>query len=209
MPILNIVPAFPFMVASLRRGQVAEAIWRMLVWAAALGVCATTISYLGTAEAGRLFLRGDSYRREMFEFLLTGYGPEGNVRVFLPQHLAHAAVFCVLALATGSLLALALGAFLMNYMAYYVGALAAASTHPWKAMLLAWVPWAIVRIASFVTLGVILAGPLLGRILRFEYHLRDQRRWIALAAAGLVADVVLKWALAPSWREMIRAAAGW
>jgi hypothetical protein len=209
VPILNIVPAFPFMVASLRRGQVAEAIWRMLVWAAALGVCATTISYLGTAEAGRLFLRGDSYRREMFEFLLTGYGPEGNVRVFLPQHLAHAAVFCVLALATGSLLALALGAFLMNYMAYYVGALAAASTHPWKAMLLAWVPWAIVRIASFVTLGVILAGPLLGRILRFEYHLRDQRRWIALAAAGLVADVVLKWALAPSWREMIRAAAGW
>jgi hypothetical protein len=209
VPIFNILPAFPFMVASLRRGHVAEAIWRMLVWAAALGVCATTISYLGTAEAGRLFLRGDSYRREMFEFLLTGYGPEGNIRVFLPQHLAHAAVFCVLALATGGLLALALGAFLMNYMAYYVGALAAASTHPWKAMLLAWVPWAIIRIASFVTLGVILAGPLVGRILRFEYHLRDQRRWIALAAGGLVADVVLKWALAPSWREMIRAAAGW
>ena len=209
VPILNVAPAFPFMVASLRRGHVAEAIWRMLVWAAALAVCATTISYLGTAEAGRLFLHGETYRREMFEFLLTGYGREGDIRQFLPQHLAHAAVFCVLAFATGGLLALTLGAYLMNYMAYYVGALGAASTQPWKAIPLAWVPWALIRIASFVTLGVILAGPLLGRILGFEYRLRAQRTWIALAAAGLAVDIVLKWALAPLWREMIRAAAGW
>lgn len=209
VPILNVIPAFPFMVASLRRGQVAEAIGRMLVWAAALAVCATTISYLGTAEAGRLFLRGESYRREMFEFVLTGYGREGDIRQFLPQHLGHAAVFSVLALASGGLLALALGAFLMNYMAYYVGALGAASVHPWKALLLAWVPWAVIRIASFVTLGVILAGPLLGRILGFEYRLRAQRPWIALATAGLVIDVILKWSLAPWWRGMIRAAAGW
>jgi hypothetical protein len=209
VPFLNVVPALPFMMASLRRGRVAEAIWRMLVWAAALGICATTISYLDPADAGRLFLRGESYRREMFEFLLTGYGPEGNIRLFLPQHLAHAAVFCALAIATGALLALPLGAFLMNYMAYYVGALGAASAHPWKAMLLAWAPWAVVRIASFVTLGVVLAGPMLGRILGFEYRLRGQVRWIALAAAGLVVDVALKWALAPSWREMIRSAAGW
>jgi hypothetical protein len=209
VPFLNVAPAFPFMIASLRRGQVAEAVWRMLVWAAALAVCATTISYLGPAEAGRLFLRGESYRREMFEFLLTGYGPEGDIRRFLPQHLAHAAVFAALAIATGSLLAMPLGAMLMNYMAYYVGALGAASAHPWKAMALAWVPWAVIRIAGFVTLGVVLAGPLLGRLFGFEYRLRDQRRWVALAGGALVTDVVLKWALAPWWREMIRNAAGW
>jgi hypothetical protein len=197
------------MIASLRRGRVAEAVWRMLVWAAALAVCATTISYLAPAEAGRLFLRGESYRREMFEFLLTGYGPEGDIRRFLPQHLAHAAVFAALAVATGSLLAMPLGAMLMNYMAYYVGALGAASARPWMAMALAWVPWALIRIAGFVTLGVVLGGPLLGRLFGFEYRLRDQRRWVALAGGALLTDVVLKWALAPSWREMIRNAAGW
>ena len=209
VPILNVVPAFPFMVASLRRGAVAEAIWRMLVWAAALAICATTISYLNPAEAGRLFLRGESYRREMFEFLLTGYGREGDIRQFLPQHLLHAAGFCLLALASGGLLALPLGALLMNYMACYVGALGAASLHPWKAMVLAWVPWALIRIASFVTLGVILAGVLLGRILGFEYRLREQQTWLTLAATGLVVDIVLKWALAPTWRQLIRGAAGW
>jgi hypothetical protein len=71
------------------------------------------------------------------------------------------------------------------------------------------VPWALIRIASFVTLGVVLAGPLLGRIFRFPYRLRDQARWMALAGGGLALDVVLKWALAPAWREMIRSAAGW
>lgn len=209
VPFLNVAPAFPFMVASLRRGRAGEAVWRMLVWAAALAVCATMLSYFDTAHAGRMFLHGESYRREMFEFLRTGVGPEGDVRQFLPQHALHAAAFCALAIATGATLAMPLGAWLMNYMAYYVGALGAASAHPWQAMALAWVPWAIVRIASFVTLGVILAGPVLGRVLHFDGGLRERRGWIALAAAGLVADIVLKWAGAPVWRAMIRAAAGW
>lgn len=209
VPFVNVAPAFPFMIASLRRGRVAEAIWRMMIWAAALAVCATTISYLAPAEAGGLFLRGESYRREMFEFLRSGYGPEGNVRHFLPQHLAHAALFCGLALATGALLAMPLGAMLMNYMAYYVGALGGASAHPWQAMALAWAPWAVIRVAGFVILGVVLGGPVLARILGFAYRLRAQNRWIALAGAALLADVLLKWALAPAWREMIRNAAGW
>jgi hypothetical protein len=181
----------------------------MLVWAAAMAVCATAIAYLDTAGGGRLFVRGEPYRREMFEYLQTGYGPEGDIRRFAPQHAAHAAVFCGLALVTGGLLAMPLGAMLMNYMAYYVGALGAASAHPWKAMALAWAPWAVIRIASFVTLGVVLAGPILGRILGFDYRLRGQTRWIAVAGAGLLIDVALKWALAASWREMIGSAAGW
>jgi hypothetical protein len=209
VPFLNAVPAFPFMIASLRRGRVGEAVWRMLIWAAALAVCATVLSYFDTIDSGRLFIRGETYRREMFEYLRTGYGPEGDIRRFLPTHVAHATVFAVLAIATGSLLAMPLGALLMNYMAYYAGALGAASADPWLAMSLAWAPWALVRVASFVMLGVVLGAPVLARLFRFEYRLRDRTRWVGLAAAGLAADVALKWALAPAWREMLRGAAGW
>src|SRR3954469_8006351 len=105
VPFLNVAPAFPFMVASLRRERIGEAVRRMLVWAAAMAVCATALGYLDTAGSGRLFLHGESYRREMFEFVRTGIGAEGDIHRFLPQHLAHAAAFCALALATGSLLA--------------------------------------------------------------------------------------------------------
>jgi len=209
VPFLNVAAGFPFMVAALKRGQTGEAIWRMLIWAAALGVCATLISYVATADAARLFLRGESYRAEMFDFIRTGQGREGDIRAFLPQHALHAAAFSLLAIATGAVLAMPLGAFLMNYMAYYVGALAATSAHPSKAIALAWVPWAIVRVMSFVTLGVVLAGPVLSRVAGFPYRLAQQRRWIALAVSGLLLDVIMKWALAPWWRHLLRAAAGW
>jgi hypothetical protein len=209
LPILNTLPAIPFLVASLRRGRVAEAIGRMLIWAATLAVVATVLSYTRTADAGRVILHGEAYRVEMFTFVLTGAGAEGDIRQFLPEHALHATLFSALAIATGSLAAMPLGAVLMNYMAYYAGALAAASAHPLRAALLAWVPWALIRIASFVTLGVVLSGPVLGRLFGFSYRLSDQRRWIAAALAGLAMDVLLKWALAPGWRHMIRAAAGW
>jgi hypothetical protein len=209
VPVLNVLPAFPFMVSSLRRGATGEAVWRMLVWAAAMGVCATLISYFDPTGAGRLFLNGESYRREMFEFVRTGAGAEGDIRIFFPQHLTHAVLFCVLALATGAALAMPLGAALMNYMAYSVGALAAASAHPWLAIVLAWVPWAVVRVASFVTLGVVLAGPVLARALRFSFRLGGHARWLALAGAGLARDIVLTWLLAPWWRTLILRAAGW
>src|SRR5919198_858552 len=197
VPVLNVLPAFPFMIDSLRHREIGAAIGRMLVWAAALGVCATTVSYVAPLETARLFIHGDAYRREMFLFVLTGHGAEGDVRQFLPQHAAHAAIFCGLALATGGALAMPLGAVLMNYMGHYVGALGSASLHPWRALVLAWVPWSLVRIASFVTLGVLLSGPVLSRVFAFEYQLSEQRRWIGLAAAGLILDVLLKWALAP------------
>jgi len=209
VPVVNTLPAFPFMIASLRRGLVGEATVRMLIWAAALAVCATAFSYVRTADAGRLFIHGEAYRREMFDFLLTGAGAEGDIRQFLPMHALHAAIFCALAIATGSLAAMPMGAALMNYMAYYVGSLAVSSAHPLRAIALAWVPWSLIRIASFVTLGVVLGGPVLARLFGFAYSLRGQRRWLTLALAGLALDVVLKWALAPAWRGLIRGAAGW
>jgi len=209
VPVLNTVTALVCMAGSLRRGRVGQAVARMLLWAATLAVCATALGYWRTAEAGRLVIHGEAYRQEMFTYLRTGAGAEGDVRQFLPQHALHAGVFSLLALGTRGIAGMPMGAALMNYMGFYAGALAAASAHPLEAALLAWVPWALVRIASFVILGVVFAVPVLGRVGGFPYRLRDQRRWIALATAGLVLDAALKWAFAHAWRDLIRAAAGW
>ena len=58
---------------------------------------------------------------------------------------------------------------------------------------------------SFVTLGVLLAGPVLSRVGRFAFRLSDHRRALWLAAAGLLADIVLKALLAPAWQRWLRA----
>lgn len=112
LPILNTLPALPFLYASLRRGRVKEAIARMLAWAAALAVCATVLSYWRPADTERLFINGAAYREEMFAWVRIGEGREGDPARFVPQHAAHAAGFCVLSLASGSLLSMPMGAVL-------------------------------------------------------------------------------------------------
>ena len=209
VPIFNTLAAFPFMVAALSRGNVRLAIGRMLVWALALAACSTLLSFARPQRTDRLFLRGASYRVEMFEWVMTGHGAESAPSRFLPQQAAHTVAFAALALASGGAVALAMGAVLMNYMGHYVGALAAASAHPLATLLLAWHPWAVIRIVSFVTIGVILAVPLLSRLDGFRVDARDARRLLAWAGAGLVADVVLKWLFAPAWQHLLLRIVGW
>jgi hypothetical protein len=210
VPVLNTAPAYPLMVRSIRRGNVAGALALMLVWAATLGAAATTLSWMSPEDTSRLFLNAGAYRREMFEWVLTGQGREADPSRFLPQHAAHAAIFSGLSLATGSLLSMPVGAALMNYMGHYAGALAARSAAPALTASLAWHPWAIARVISFVILGVVLAQPALAAIDRRPDRFAPcSRRLAAIALGGLLLDAALKWALAPAWPRLLRRAAGW
>jgi len=181
----------------------------MLVWALTMAACATLIAYAAPWRAGGIFLRGDAYRAEMFAWVMTGRGAESTPSQFIPQQAGHAALFVVLALVSAGSLAMPMGAVLMNYMGTYVGSLAAASRHPAAAALLGWHPWAVIRVISFVGLGVVLSAPLLSRLLRFQTDRAFGRRVIAVASAGLLLDVMLKAALAPGWQRLLLRVAGW
>jgi len=196
VPILNTLASYPFMVIALRRGQLRVAIVRMLLWAMTMGVCATMLSYARPVDTDRLFLRGEAYRVEMHRWVMTGNGAESTPSAFIPQQIGHAVVFSALAVATGGALAMPMGAVLMNYMGHYVGTLAAIGRRPLLLMTLGWHPWAVIRIISFVVLGVILSEPVIAR------------RWpdmtlARFAIAGLIADIVLKALLAPAWQRLL------
>jgi len=209
VPVFNTLASYPFMVLALRRGRPREAVALMIVWAVAMGGCATLVAYTEPWRAGALFLRGDAYRAEMFTWVMTGHGAESTPSQFIPQQAGHAALFIVLALGTAGALAMPMGAVLMNYMGTYVGSLAAASRHPGVAMLLGWHPWAVIRVLSFVGLGVVLSAPLLSRAVGFQVDWRFGRRVIGVAACGLVVDVALKAALAPAWQRLLLRISGW
>ena len=101
-----------------------------------------------------------------------------------------------------------MGSVLLGYMSFYVGDLAHGSSHcaPAWAALLAWNPWSIVRVVSFIVLGVVLAEPLLSR--RTAVPPGSRRGWIAAALAGAAADIVLKTALAPAWSRLLSTCLG-
>ena len=209
VPVFNTLASYPFMIAALRRGDLRLAIVRMLVWAATMAVCATLLAYARPWEAGKVFVNGAQYREEMFGWILTGRGAESMPSRFIPQHAVHAAVFAAVTLVSGGFGSMAMGAALMNYMGTYVGSLAAASRHPVLAIVLGWHPWSLIRIVSFVVIGVVLATPLLSRVLHVSEDRDDSRRLLKWAAAGLVADVVVKALLAPAWQRLLLRVTGW
>lgn len=208
VPLLNALAGFPFMVLALRRGDARTAIARMLLWAATMGVCATLWSYGRPAETGRLFVRGAAYRAQMVAWVLTGRGAESTPSAFIPQQLGHAAIFSALALLTGGALAMPMGALLMNYMGHYAGTLAAIGAHPFALMILGWHPWAVIRVVSFVVIGVVLSTPVLSRLGWSRVDWRSRRALLAWAYAGLLLDIAMKALLAPAWQRLLLRAVG-
>ena len=194
VPILNTLASFPFMVLALKRGDLRLAVARMLLWALTMGVRATLLSYARPAQTDALFLRGEAYRTEMFAWVVTGQGAESTPSQFIPQQAGHAVLFSALALATGGVAAMPMGAVLMNYMGHYVGAggrqpASGADDDP------GWHPWAVIRVISFVMIGVVLSAPLLSRLGKFRVEAaarplllgrrrRPDRRHRAQDAAG-------------------------
>jgi hypothetical protein len=206
LPVLNTAPAYAAMLLLLRRGRRDHAVAAMLLWAATLAVCGTLFFRFWPNPVDAVVFHGPEYRDEMFHWIRTGIGSEGHLGQFLPQHLLHLALFVLLSLATASAVSIVGGAVLMNYMDFYVASLGRAGVPPADTLLFGWQPWALCRVAAFCILGVVLAEPLLGRLTGRRFAgFGASRRWLAWAAAGLLADWALKAALAPAWGLHLRA----
>jgi len=208
LPSLATLAVYPCMALLIAAGRPRRAVLATLLWAASLSVSVIALAARDPDAVGRVVLHGPAYREEMFGFIRQGTGPEGDPARFLPQHLAHLAAFAALAGASGGLLGLASGSVLIGYMSYYVGCLAAAGGAPWRAFLLGWPPYAVARVAGYVLLGIALSRPILGRVARRPLPWTPGRSWYGTAAALLLLDALLKWALAPAWAALLRPCLG-
>jgi hypothetical protein len=208
LPLLNALPGYIVLVHRLRKGERGGAVRAMLWWAVTAALTATVLFVWWPAPLAPVVAHGSEYRAEMFRWIRTGQGAESSARLFLPQHLLQLGIFVTLGLATAGAGALVMGAFLLNYMSYYVAALAKAGVPSWGVTALGWQPWAIARIAAFSTLGVILAEPLLFRLVptaRARLRTVARASYIVAAMSGILADWFLKAALAPLWGRWLRA----
>lgn len=201
-PLLLAAPLAPPFVLAVRRGRRGRACATALLWAAALALSAVSVSMRSPVEAERAIWRSRAYAEETIAWVRTGEGPEADPRVFLPRHLLELAAFAVLALLTGGVGGLVLGAALLNYMSFYVAALWRLSGAP-AALLLGWPPWALVRILAYVALGTALAGPLAARGLPRERRPAFARWLLVCGLAGVVLDLLLKSTLPPAWRQLL------
>lgn len=209
LPALATSAVYPVMAILLLRGRRGSAALATLLWAASLSVSVIAFTRRDPVSMERAVLNGSAYREEMFSYIRSGIGRESDPARFVPEHALHLLVFSLLSVCTGGLLGIALGAVLVGYMSFYVGSLAAVGGAPGTAFLLGWPPWAILRVAAFVLVGLCLAEPLLFAVSRRLGHLpappaAPRRVWYLVAAALLLSDLVLKFLLAPAWAGILR-----
>jgi len=185
------------------RGRRYAAAWgSSLAWGALLSAGVVALTLVAPAAAADSILGGETYRTEMFRWIRTGIGAEGNWRQFLPQHALHLVAFAALTLLSGGYLGLVLGAYLLGTMSYFVGAFILAAGGS-AAGILAWVPWAVVRVLAFIGLGVVLSRPVLSQEpLRIE---AEERVWLWAAGCGILADAILKALVAPGYGRALGA----
>jgi hypothetical protein len=67
----------------------------------------------------------------------------------------------------------------------------------------------VIRVISFVIIGVVLSAPLLSRLGRFQVDRGAARTLLSVAGAGLIADIILKTLLAPAWQRLLLRIVGW
>ena len=132
----------------------------------------------------------------------------GHKARFLPLHLRDLALFLALSIGTASLLSMMMGAALMNYMSFYVGSLMTQAESVPGILLFGWPLYSLIRVVAFVMLGVVLAEPILHRLLPYRFAWSDLRPWLIGAGIGIGLDVTIKWAAAGFWRRSILDALG-
>jgi hypothetical protein len=192
---------WPSFAGAIRADRDGEALRKAILWAILLSAGTILFVRLFPAHATANVVRGEGYRAEMFGWIESGTGKEGDWRRFLPEHALHFALFALLSLVSGGYLGLALGAALLAYMNYFVASAMSASAHPFEVLTAAWFPRSVSRVLALIAFGVLLARPLL-RGLRWPYE-RRHAFWFVLAASGLILDVLLKIAFAPAFRERL------
>ncbi len=197
--VLGGVAWLPFR-AALRRGSRRRAAAVAAAWALSLAAALPTLEASTPGLCAALAPGAAAYGRAMAAWVASGTGCEGDPGCFLPQHALHAAAFAIATAATGGLAGLAFAAVLFGWMGAYAGALGQLSGQPLLAAWLCWHPWAVVRVAAYLALGVVLAEPVARRRLP---PLPGRRRWLAAGVVGLLLDVLLKAVLAEPWRRLV------
>jgi len=189
---LAVYPGFLKMVSA-NRLWAAQAL--VYGWALLSTMLVAYFSYTQGMQAGGMIARGESYVREMFEWIRTGRGAEGDPSLFVLPKIVEVTAFSVATLLTAGFAGLFMGAYLLDYMNFYVGVLLtfAKPEHVLEVALLSWPVYAVLRVVGYVMLGTALSR--VSWLLLRERRLRLEggaRRLLVYSLVFIALDFLLK-----------------
>ena len=201
LPVLTAIAGyFPFVMeaqVSLVRGFLILVLWTLL-----LSVLILWFSRREPENWEGLICRSREYSQSMMRWIESGELPEGSPRQVIVSHLKQTLLYCALAFLSLNFLSLVLGSALLNYMNFYLAQLSKRSTRPGLVLWLGWNPWSVIRVLSFLYLGMVASAPTMW--LLFAIHWRLSVSLLLPGLIGLFLDLFLKLTLSRRWRETIR-----
>lgn len=203
LPFVQTLVAFPLFLFLILKQRWKQAFLAMTLWAFLASLSVGIASYYWSSYMEGTILNGPEYQGEMFHWIATGEGREGDIRRFLPQHLLHFGAFSLLTFLSAGFFGLVIGSVLVNYMSFYVGTLLLQAESFWPVLVMGWPPWAILRVLGFVLVAVFLAAMTIHLFTSIKQDLSGARRCLAAGALLLLLDVLLKWVLAPFWGTLL------
>lgn len=208
VPVFMVLPFYPVYHSLVKRGSFGFAVVVSMVWALACSLSTVPfITHTGD-EFASVIWNAVYYRDDMFHWIETGVGQEGSPSMYIPEHARHFAGFVLLSLVSAGFAGLCLGAALLNYMNFYVGHLFANATDPAMLVFFSWPCYAIIRVVGFITAAIGVTAMGLRIIGKCQVGNRKIRIAIWTGFGLVLVDAVLKWLVAPTYREILGNATG-
>lgn len=195
LALIPTIVVYPPYLDFVRKKRLLEASILVLEWALFLTISMIYATIIYGEDIGSLVIKGQSYKEEMFLWIRTGYGPEGDPSLFMIPKIREIIIFSLAGLLTVGFLGLLMGAMLLNYMNYYVGALLlhAKPGAFFTVALLSWPIYAILRVPGYVFLGTVLTRISYVFLKERKLVLEPESKKLLLYAAILITlDFILK-----------------
>lgn len=187
--------------------QYDKALYHSFIWTLTIAIEVILLTIFFPNIAKLAIINGENYKEEMFNWIKTGIGAESNPSLFIPTHITHYSIFVITCLISMSLIGIIFGAYLMNYMDYYVGMLFLNIKNPSLInylilSLIAWPIWAIIRVIGYLFTGTALAIPLTTKIYNQPLQKDVIKKYLLIGVTLIILDMIIKSFLAPIYQQI-------
>lgn len=211
LPILSGLVIVPMFAWALRQGRPRKAIELGLFWAVAQSLTLIIATVLLPSQAASAVLGGLEYRNEWLQWVTNGTAIERAPATAILQQAKELLIYAAATFLTGGIAGLFLLTVDMDAFNFSVASELPQAAQPVLLALAGWPVWMFVRLAGYLTVGAVLAEPIMA--LNFEAAnwsawWRRRRRLLAIGLGLILLALLLQLVLTPLYRSLLQSALG-
>ena len=211
LPVLSALVLIPMFIWALREGRPRKAIQLGLFWAVVQSAVIVIATVVLSDSASQAVVGGVEFRSEWLTWIANGAQVLRTPALALDRAVLELIAYSAAMFLTGSVAGLIGLAAAMDAFNFTAASLLTQAARPLLMLLGVWPIWVIVRLVSYLTVGAVLAEPMVHLNLRVEFLLdwwRRRKRLLAIGLGLFALSVLLQLLLAPLYRSLLHAALG-